>query len=94
MGSDMYPVDVISLCSNDGKIQPLRMRMDNSGSQKLRVDICEIIDSKYLSGVGTEAQIFLCRAKIGQIMCTFNLKYVFRSHTWWVGEAVQDSGKA
>ena len=56
------PVDVISVCSADGEIRPLRFRMEDEKHQLLRVDIDEVISSKPIQYVGIEARIFLCRA--------------------------------
>ena len=40
------PVDVISVCSADGSIKPLRIRLEDENHQLLRVDIDEIISTK------------------------------------------------
>ena len=37
------PVDVISMCSADGEIRPLRLRMEDEEHQLLRIDIDEIV---------------------------------------------------
>ena len=50
MGGDFMwcgsPVDVISMCSTDGTIRPLRLRMEDEEHQLLRIDIEEVISSK------------------------------------------------
>ena len=48
------PVDVISVCSADGEIRPLRFRMEET-HQLLRVDIDEIISVRQVQYVGIEA---------------------------------------
>ena len=77
----MCPVDVISVCSADGEIRPLRFRMEET-HQLLRVDIDEIISVKQVQYVGIEAQIFLCRATVRGKETMFELKYTIRTHTW------------
>ncbi len=76
------PVDVISMCSANGEIRPLRLRMESEDHQLLRVDIDEIVSSKKIQYVGIEAQIFLCRATVRGKEWLFELKYTIRSHSW------------
>lgn len=76
------PVDVISLCSANGDIRPLRMRMEDAEHRLLRIDIDEVISSKEVQYVGIEAQIFLCRATVMGRKWLFELKYTVRSHSW------------
>lgn len=76
------PVDVISMCSADGNIRPLRLRMETEEHELLRVDIDEVISSKKVQYVGIEAQIFLCRATVKGKQWLFELKYTIRSHNW------------
>ena len=76
------PVDVISMCSANGEIRPLRLRMETKDHRLLRIDIDEIVSSKAIQYVGIEAQIFLCRATVEAKEWLFELKYTIRSHSW------------
>ncbi len=76
------PVDVISMCSADGAIRPLRLRMEGEQHQLLRVDIDEVVSIKQVQYVGIEALIFLCRAVVQGVQWLFELKYTIRTHTW------------
>ena len=76
------PVDVISVCSANGDIRPLRFRMEDDQHQLLRVDIDEIISIRAVQFVGIEAQIFLCKATVGRVEWLFELKYTIRTHSW------------
>ena len=76
------PVDVISVCSADGAIRPLRLRMETGDHKLLRVDIDEVVSSKSIQYVGIEAQIFLCRATVEGKKWLFELRYNIRSHCW------------
>ena len=82
MEQKMCPVDVISVCSVDGQIRPLRLRMEDETRQLLRIDIDEVISVKEVQYVGIEAFVFLCRATVQQCRCLFELKYTVRTHTW------------
>lgn len=76
------PVDVISVCSADGEIKPLRLRMEDENHQLLRIDIEEILSAKEIQYVGIEAQVFLCKATVQGKPWMFELKYTIRSHSW------------
>ncbi len=76
------PVEVISVCSPNGEIRPLRFRMEDEEHQLLRIDIDEIISMKPIQYVGIEAQIFLCKAVVKGKQWLFELKYTIRTHSW------------
>ena len=76
------PVDVISMCSANGDIRPLRLRMEDEDHQLLRIAIDEVISSKQVQYVGIEAHVFLCRATVRGKQWLFELKYTIRSHNW------------
>ncbi len=77
-----YPVDVISVCSANGDIRPLRLRMEDEQHRLLRVDIDEVVSMRPVQFVGIEAHIFLCRATVQGMRWMFELKYTIRSHSW------------
>ena len=76
------PVDVIAMCSANGDILPLRLRMEDEAHQLLRIDIEEVVSSKKIQYVGIEAHVFLCRAHVKGKQWLFELKYTIRSHSW------------
>ena len=82
MESNIFPVDVICMCSAGGEIRPLRFRMEDENHQLLRVDIDEVISMRPVQYVGIEAQLFLCRAVVEGKQWLFELKYTIRSHSW------------
>ena len=75
-------MDVIAMCSANGDIRPLRLRMEDEEHQLLRVDIDEVVSSKRIQYVGIEAYVFLCRAMVDEKQWLFELKYTIRSHSW------------
>ena len=76
------PVDVISMCSANGDILPLRLRIEDEDHQLLRIDIEEVVSTREVQFVGVEAAIFLCRATVREKEWLFELKYTIRTHTW------------
>ena len=81
MEQRICPVDVISICSADGQIRPLRLRMESEDHSLLRVDIDEVISVKQIQYVGIEAFVYLCRAMVRDKQWLFELKYTVRTHT-------------
>lgn len=84
MEQNTCPVDVIAVCSANGDIRPLRVRMEDEQHQLLRVDIDEIVNSRDVQYVGREARLFLCRATVRGKEWLFELRYTIRSHSWSV----------
>lgn len=82
----LHPVDVIAMHSADGKMRPIRFRIENEQQECLRVDIDEIIKTTEIGYVGAEAMIFLCRVKMGRNHKILELKYKFRNHSWYLLE--------
>lgn len=78
----MRPVDVISVCSAEGEIRPLRLRLEGTDSKMIRMDILEILGVEEISHIGIESHVFLCRARAEGKEMLLELKYSFRDHCW------------
>lgn len=77
-------VDMISLCSADGQVCPLRFRVKDASGELIRVDVDEVVSCKETPYVGVEAYTYVCRATAGQRQLLVELKYYIRQHTWYV----------
>lgn len=82
MERTMYPVDVISVCSSDGEIRPLRFRLQEETQEPISIDIEDVLRVTQVPHVGVEANVYLCRAKSCDRTLYLELKYTFRSHCW------------
>ena len=82
MFQESKPVDVISVCSADGQIRPLRLQVEDITQERVRVDIDRVISVKHIPYVGVEAYIFLCQIRQGNRLRLVELKYSIRSHCW------------
>lgn len=89
MEQKVCPVDVISVCSASGEIRPLRLRMADEEQERFRIDIEEIVSTKEIHYVGVEATVFLCRATVWDRKWLFELKYIIRTHTWYLIRKLQ-----
>lgn len=88
MDDTVFPVEVISAFSTNGDILPLRLRIENEEHQLIRMDIEEVIRSKQIQHIGTEACVFLCRASVHGKQKLFELKYILRSHNWYLQNSI------
>ena len=77
-------VDVISVCTASGEIRPLRLRVSDESEELVRYEIVEIVSTKEIPYVGVEATVFLCRATAWDRKWILELKYLIRSHTWYL----------
>lgn len=84
MEQNVRPVDVISVCSASGELRPLRLRVADESEELVRYDIVEVMSTKEIPYVGVEATIFLCRATAWNRRWILELKYLIRSHTWYL----------
>ena len=82
MDGNRSKVDVISVCSADGEIRPLRLQFQDDQQQLFRVNIHEVVSKTEIQYVGVEALVFLCRAWVAGREWLFELKYSIRSHSW------------
>lgn len=82
MDAKRSKVDVISVCSADGEIRPLRLQFQDDDQQLFRVNIHEVVSQTEIQYVGVEALVFLCRAWVAGREWLFELKYSIRSHSW------------
>ncbi len=78
------PIDCISVTASDGKITPLRFRLEREDRERLRVNIDQVLDTRHIPYVGVEAQVFLCRGNVDGHNQVFELKYNIRSHCWFL----------
>ena len=89
MEQRIRPVDVISVCTAEGELRPLRLRVAGEDAEMFRIDIEEIVSTKEIPYVGAEATIFWCRATVWERKWLLELKYAFRSHTWYLLRKIQ-----
>ena len=75
-------VDMISVCSADGSLQPLRFRYEDEQHCRRLGRIREVLCCEQISYVGVEAYLFTCRVELGEEEHFVKLKYSVRSHRW------------
>ena len=76
------PIEMLSVCSTDGRLTPLRFRLEEAGRTVETVRISEIISAKEISSIGIEAILYVCKVRMGDRERLLELKYTVRSHRW------------
>lgn len=82
MDAKNYPVEMISVCSTDGNLMPVRFRFETEDRSVRTVQISEVVCTKEISYVGIEAIIYVCKAKMEEFERLLELKYTIRTHRW------------
>lgn len=75
-------VDVLSVCTADGGLQPLRFRFEDEQHFRRLGKILEILSCEEVRYVGVEAYVFTCRVLLGEQEQYARLRYSVRGHRW------------
>ena len=76
------PVEMISVCSTEGRILPVRFRFETADRAIRTVRISEVVSIKEVSYVGIEALVYVCKADMDERERLLELKYTVRTHRW------------
>lgn len=76
------PVEMLSVCSPEGSLRPVRFRYEDETHAVQTVQISEIVSQKKISYVGIEAIVYICKAHIEELERLFELKYTVQTHRW------------
>ena len=76
------PIEMICVCGADGKLTPLRFRMEDEEHCLQTVAISQVLCSKPIQYVGIDAIQYLCKAKSGEQERLFELRYTLNTHIW------------
>lgn len=75
-------IEVISVFSPDGKITPLRFRMEDEEHCLQTVSISQVVCEKPIRYAGVDAIEYLCKAFKEGKEKLFALRYTVRTHRW------------
>lgn len=76
------PIEMLSVCGTDGRLLPVRFRLEETDQTVQTVRVSEIISAREIASIGIEAILYVCKAKIGEQERLIELKYTVRSHRW------------
>ena len=72
------PIEMISFCQGDGKLRPLRFRLEDGTV----VRVSRVDETRQLEAAGVTALLYFCRAVINGREQRFQLRYIVKSHRW------------
>ena len=75
-------VDMISACSADGSLQPLRFRFADADSSVHRVQVLEVLACREIKYVNVEAYEYTCRTRSEEREGLMRVRYAVRTHCW------------
>lgn len=75
-------IEMISVCATDGRITPLRFRMEDETHCLQTVPITRVISSVPIQYAGVDAIQYLCNAAVDGREKLFELRYTIRTHCW------------
>ncbi len=76
------PIEMISFCTVNGELRPLRFRYEDETHRLHTVKIAEILVSKEIYYVGLQSYLFVCRAISDGQEKLFELRYNVKGHCW------------
>jgi hypothetical protein len=76
------PIEMISLCTVDGALRPLRFRYEDDGHCLQTIKVNEVLVAKELNYVGLQSYLFICKALSGNQEILFELRYTVKTHNW------------
>ena len=75
-------VDMISVCSADGSLLPLRFRFEDRDQGIRRVQVLEVLACREVKYVTVEAYEYTCRVRTEEGETLARVRYAIRSHRW------------
>ena len=76
------PVEMISVCSEDGSMHPARFRVTDCDGQRITVRVRRVQAMREIKYVGIEAFQYVCIAILGSRERLIELRYTVRTHCW------------
>lgn len=75
-------IEMISVCSADGHITPLRFRLEDEENCLQTVSISQVMYAKPIRYAGIDAIQYLCKAILEEKERVFELRYTIKTHRW------------
>ena len=75
-------IEMICVCAVDGRLTPLRFRMEDEEHCLQTVAIEQVVTAKPIQYAGIDAIQYLCKATLGGKERMFELRYTVRTHRW------------
>lgn len=73
---------MISVFSADGRITPIRFRMENASQEKETVSVSKVVSEKTVQYGGMDAIHYLCKTVTENRSRLYELRYTIETHRW------------
>ncbi|MBR6826021.1 MAG: hypothetical protein IKM59_05685 [Oscillospiraceae bacterium] len=81
-------VEMISVCGADGKLTPIRFRMEGEDQELQVVPILQVMYCNPIQHAGIDALQYLCKGKLHEQIRLFELRYTLKTHCWSIYRVV------
>ena len=81
-------IEMICVCGADGKLTPLRFRMEDEENCLRTVAITQVLVSKPIQYAGIDAIQYLCKVLFDATEHLFELRYTLKTHRWSIFRVV------
>lgn len=81
-------VEMICVCAVDGKLTPIRFRMEDEEHCLKTVHIEQILAIKPIQYAGIDAIQYLCKVRLQGLERMIELRYTIKTHRWTVFRTV------
>lgn len=81
-------VEMISVCGADGRITPIRFRMEGEDREMHVVPISQIMYCNPIQYAGIDALQYLCKGRVREEERLFELRYTLKTHCWSIFRVV------
>ena len=82
MTEQVLPLQMIAVCDQNGKLEPLRFRYEDVEHCLHTARVTALLDSRAVEYAGAEAFHYVCRAVLEGSEKLFELRYAIRTHRW------------
>lgn len=81
-------IEMISVCGSDGKLTPIRFRMEREDQSMQVVPILQVMCCNPVQYAGIDALQYLCKGKVNEQEKMFELRYTLKTHCWSIYRVV------
>ncbi len=75
-------VEMISVCGADGKMTPIRFRMETESQCMQVVPVTQVMHTTPIQYAGIDAIQYLCKGQVNDCEKLFELRYTLKTHCW------------
>lgn len=75
-------IEMIAYFKKDGRINPLRFKIENEDGTYIAIKIEKVVDTKLERLCGNNAKVFTCQSNIDGMMKIYEIKFILETSQW------------